>query len=73
MAWPKSFAYRWRPAYLKNEWDFISQKPPDADTYLYRLDLIWPFIARGSSETIYWTEGEKDADEMARVYQRPID
>jgi len=63
----KSFAYRWRPAHLK-EWDSVLQKPPDADTYLYRLDELWPSIARGSYESIYWCEGEKDADEMARKY-----
>jgi hypothetical protein len=65
----KSFAYTWRPAYLKNEWDLVFQKPPDADGYLYRLDELWPFIARGQRETIYWAEGEKDADEMARAYK----
>lgn len=63
----KSFMYKWHPSYLK-EWDNIYQKPPDADTYLYRLDELWPFIARGSSESIYWCEGEKDADAMASKY-----
>src|SRR5437763_420194 len=46
----KSFMYKWHPAYLK-EHDFIFLKPPDADTYLYRLDEIYPFIARGQKET----------------------
>jgi hypothetical protein len=59
--------YKWRPAYLK-EWDFIQRKPPDADYYLYRLDEIYPHIARGDGEWIYWAEGEKDADELARAY-----
>jgi hypothetical protein len=66
----KSFSYSWHPAYLgASHWDDPWEKPPDADCYLYRLDEIYPFIARGQDETIYWCEGEKDADAMVQRYK----
>jgi hypothetical protein len=61
----KSFVYIWQPAHLK---DTVWQKPPDADYYLYHLDQIYPHIARGDGELIFWCEGEKDADELRRAY-----
>jgi hypothetical protein len=64
----KSFMYRWHPAHLK-EFDYVYRKPPDADTYLYRLDEIYPSIACGDGQPIYWTEGEKDADALASRYK----
>lgn len=67
----KSFVYSWRPPWLKTRTGFrqlLWQKPPDADWYLYRLDEVYPAIARGQSETIYWCEGEKDADAMVSAY-----
>jgi hypothetical protein len=67
----KSFAYSWETPWDKDRYgnvQRIGRKPPDADWYLYRLDEIYPFIARGSSELIYWCEGEKDADELTRAY-----
>ena len=68
----KSFSYRWHPDYLKpGSWNDLWQKPPDADTYLYRLDEVYPIIARGQDQPIYWAEGEKDADAIRRVYMTP--
>lgn len=69
----KSFSYRWHPAYLpEGSWHDLWQKPPDADGYLYRLDEVYPLIAHGDGSPIYWTEGEKDADAIRRVYMTPV-
>jgi len=54
----KSFRYLWRRT---EDGDYLWRKPPDADWYLYRLDKIWPV----KGQTVYWTEGEKDADALA--------
>ena len=59
----KSFIYYWRPPWLSRNM-ILGQKPPDADWYLYRLDAIYPAIARGLDTPIYWCEGEKDADAL---------
>lgn len=67
----KSFSYYWRPPWLETKTgfrQFLWQKPPDADWYLYRLDEVYPAIARGTSERIYWCEGEKDADAIRAVH-----
>jgi Toprim domain-containing protein len=66
----KSFGYRWKPPYKpwltrRGYQQSLYEKPPDADWYLYRLDVIYPLIARSESEPIYWCEGEKDADALA--------
>ena len=59
----KSFFYHWRPSWLKPN-HILTTKPPDADWYLYRLDELYPEIARGLDTPIYWCEGEKDADAL---------
>ncbi len=54
----KSFAYCYRTKRGRTIW----QKPPDANEYLYRLEEIDPALVRGTTEPVYWCEGEKDAD-----------
>jgi hypothetical protein len=61
----KSFAYAYRRPGSK-EW--IHQKPkPWADWYLYRLDQLLLPGHPLRRKTVYWCEGEKDADRLAEA------
>jgi hypothetical protein len=60
----KDFSYQYRTK--RQEID--KHLPPDGGEYLYHLEEIWPFLAQGRTEPIYWCEGEKDADAIREAY-----
>ena len=63
----KSFEYAWCPD-PEEAWDSLRYKPPWADAYLYRLDEWWLDYRTGRISEVWWAEGEKDADALARVH-----
>jgi len=60
----KSFSYRWRVDPGKV---WIPQKHPDADLYLYRLPEL--LAGRAAGATLWWCEGEKDAEALVAAGQ----
>ncbi len=60
----KTFTYRWRVDPGKV---WIPQKHPDADLYLYRLPEL--LAGRAAGVTLWWCEGEKDADALVAAGQ----
>jgi len=56
----KTFKYRWRmqPTHV-----WIYTKRPRSDELIYNLPAVLDAVVSG--ETIYWAEGEKDADNLA--------
>lgn len=55
----KSFSYRY-PAATGPGW--VWRKHPDADLYLYRLPEL--LAGRAAGATLWWCEGEKDAEAL---------
>jgi hypothetical protein len=58
---PKDFSYRWWPTPYRQ----IHEKREGADDLIYRLPAV--LAAQEAGETIWWTEGERDADGLSAV------